>query len=419
MQSAEQQDHRDGSQVRIVLMTVFLAYMGQMILNPIIAPLSREMGLEEWHIGATISLAAITLACLSQFWGRRSQIVGPKRIFVVSMCIGSFALVSFAVLSWLGIRGVWAGNGVVIGVVLTRGLLYGAGISAIFPTTQTYFVTHAKSENQRVKLLGAAGAAQGLATIIGGVLGGALAAAGGLLLPLSVMPSLMIIGVLVVAFFFKPEGVTSRVEHPKKIAYRDPRVFPYLIAGFILFLAFSSVQTLLGFAIQDRFGLDSSATAGITSAVMVVLSVSMVAMQGGIVPRLHWNSQRLLRNGLLLTTIGMACFLPSSSYILLFAGSAVSGFGIGMAIPGYNTGPTMELSRDEQGSVAGLINANNGVTYAIAPILSTSVYGWNSAVPFFAIVVLIACATAFSFLHPLLRNKERAAEPAQGDPCES
>lgn len=55
-----------------LFLAVLLAYMGQMILNPIIAPLSREIGLQEWHIGATISLAAIVLSLSSTTWGRVS-----------------------------------------------------------------------------------------------------------------------------------------------------------------------------------------------------------------------------------------------------------------------------------------------------------------------------------------------------------
>ena len=70
-----------GAQANLVVGIVFLAFMGQMILNPIIAPLSRQIGLREWHIGATISLAAIVLASLSAYWGRASQRFGAKRVF--------------------------------------------------------------------------------------------------------------------------------------------------------------------------------------------------------------------------------------------------------------------------------------------------------------------------------------------------
>ena len=82
------------AQVGVILLTVFLAYMGQMVLNPIIATLSRGMGLKEWHIGAAVSLAAVTLALLSQFWGRRSQRSGVRPVLVASMTVGAIALAS-------------------------------------------------------------------------------------------------------------------------------------------------------------------------------------------------------------------------------------------------------------------------------------------------------------------------------------
>ena len=45
-------------QIPLLLSAVFLAYLAQMTLNPIIAPLAREVGLAEWQVGVTISAAA-------------------------------------------------------------------------------------------------------------------------------------------------------------------------------------------------------------------------------------------------------------------------------------------------------------------------------------------------------------------------
>lgn len=398
------------AQVGVILLTVFLAYMGQMVLNPIIAPLSRGMGLKEWHIGAAVSLAAVTLALLSQFWGRRSQRSGVRPVLVASMTVGAIALASFAALAWLGVRGIWTGAGLVLAVLVCRGILYGGGIAAIMPTAQTYFVSSASGEDERVKLLGAAGAAQGLAVIVGTILGGVLAAIGGLLLPVTVMPLLMIAGIVVVIVFLRPQSSTALIERPARISYVDPRVLPFLVTGFVMFLSFSALQTLLGFVVQDRFGLDDAGTAGVSAAVMALMSVLMVLTQGVAVPKLGWESKRLLRRGLVVMVIAVACLLPTSSYLLLGAGCALSGIGLGMAIPGYNTGPTLEMSKEAQGSVAGLINANNGATYAIAPILSTILYGWNTALPFIGILVLITAAAAFALLHPRLRPTRHAAE---------
>ena len=73
------------SQVGVVLTAVFLAYLGQTTLNPVIAPLSRDIGLAEWQVGVTISVAASMVVLASQFWGRRSQSWGSKSVLVAAM----------------------------------------------------------------------------------------------------------------------------------------------------------------------------------------------------------------------------------------------------------------------------------------------------------------------------------------------
>ena len=125
-----------------LFLTVLLAYMGQMILNPILAPLSREIGLKEWHIGATISLAAIMFSLTSTRWGRVSLRWGSRRILLIGMLAGILALSGFAMVVWLGFKGLLTGIALIIGVVITRGVLYGGAIASVSPAAQTYVVTH-------------------------------------------------------------------------------------------------------------------------------------------------------------------------------------------------------------------------------------------------------------------------------------
>lgn len=392
------------AQATLVTITVFLAYMGQMLLNPIIAPLSREMGLREWHIGAAISLAAIVLASLSTYWGRASQKLGAKRVLVIGMTIAVVALTSFAVLSYFGLHHKLMGPALVIGVLVTRGILYGGGISAVAPTTQAHLVTHTDTEAGRVKALGLIGAAQGMASIIGGIVGGALAAIGGLLLPLTIMPIIMIVGIIVLAAKFKPQAATALIETPKRISFKDPRILPWLVTGLLMFLVFSSIATIFGFTVQDRFNLNASTTAGVTAIYLTVMGVAMILGQGLIAPKLGWGAAKLLRRGLVIVLAGTVCLWPIHSYALLAVAALLIGVGLGLAMPGYNSGPTLQMDNDEQGSVAGLINANNGVAYAIAPIASTALYGWHPVVPFAVCIALIAFTCVFAFLHPLLKK---------------
>lgn len=392
------------AQASLLTLAVFLTYMGQMLLNPIIAPLAREMGLREWHIGATISFAAVVVVLLSGYWGRASQRLGAKRILITGLMIATVALGAFVVISYLGVHKIFTGVGLVLGVMVTRGLLYGAGISSVAPTAQAHLVTHTPSENGRVKAVGMIGAAQGIASIIGGLVGGGLAAVGGLLLPLWLMPVLMLGGVLLLAFKFHPNHAVTRVESPKRIKFSDPRVTPWLLGGLFMFLVFSSVQTIFGFTIQDRFGLSGKATAGVTAIYLFVMGVAMIFGQGVLSHKLKWGAAKLFRVGLLVLLIGVISLWPISSYALLTVSMLLVGIGAGLAIPGYNSGPTLQMDKEEQGAVAGLINANNGIAYALAPVASTALYEWNTLAPFIIGIAVMAAITVFSFAHPLLRK---------------
>ena len=82
-------------QVRVLLVTVFVAFLGQMTLNPTIAPLATQMGLEPWQIGATISTAAAMVVLTSQAWGRASQSRGRKAILVAALGLAVLAMAGF------------------------------------------------------------------------------------------------------------------------------------------------------------------------------------------------------------------------------------------------------------------------------------------------------------------------------------
>lgn len=392
------------AQAPIVYATLMLALMGQMLLNPLIAPLARELGMKEWHMGAAISLAAIMLALTSPFWGKASQRHGAKKILLISMTIAMLALACVATISGLGMRGIWVGPSMVIAFLIARGVIYGSAISAVSPTVQTHLVTHTEDEPQRVKAVGGIGASTTISMVLGTVLGGVLAATGGLMLPLIAMPLMMLFGIIVLAVLFQPEDTLAAPARPTTISYFDPRVFPFLISGLMIYLMFASISTLLGFIIQDRFSLPSEQTVSVTAIYMVLMSIMLVFAQAGLAAKLGWNSVQLLRRGLLLTLIGVALFLPGHSYILFGLATVLFGLEVGLAVPGYTAGPTMELSPQEQGSLAGLVNSNNGIAFAVAPVSATALYGVHPLLPLSVTIGLLAVASLLSFSHPKLRE---------------
>lgn len=387
-----------------LFLTVLLAYMGQMILNPILAPLSREIGLKEWHIGATISLAAIMFSLTSTRWGRVSLRWGSRRTLLIGMLAGILALSGFAMVVWLGFKGLLTGIALIIGVVITRGVLYGGAIASVSPAAQTYVVTHTCNETQRVKGLGVLGAAQGFSSILGALLGGSLAAIGGFMMPLLVMPLVMLLGLAVLLLTFKPTGGEEKVAQPAKVSYFDSRVFVFLACGFLMFTAFSTVATLFGFLLQDVLKLAAGATAGLTALCMSIMGVVMILAQALVAPRLNWGAKKLFRRGLIIVLLGLLLLVYPLNLGLFIVASILTGFGLGLAMPGYNTAPTLQMKPEEQGGLAGLINANNGAAYVVAPIASTALYGLSPWLPMTCCTVLIAAAVLLSFYHPEFRK---------------
>ena len=380
--SASQREGREAtsSQVGIVLATVFLTYLGQTTLNPVIAPLSREVGLHEWQIGFTISVAAVMVVLTSQIWGRRSQSWGRKPVLVAALAICAAAMALFAVVAALGTRGVLSRTPLFILFVLTRGLLFGTALAAILPTAQAYVADVTSSEEERVRGMAGVGASQGIASIAGALVGGLLSGIS-LMASVDMVPVILLAGLLVVVVALRRETRTELVAEPAHVSPFDPRVWPFLVAGFGMFTALGLIQVVTGFLVQDRLALDADTTGLVTGGALLAAGIGLVLAQSVIVPRSTWAPSTLLRVGTCLGAMGFALLAIDGGLVLIVISVTVIGMGIGIAMPGYTAGPTLLMSREEQGGLAGLIGATNGLTYVVSPTAGTAMYGLSPILP--------------------------------------
>lgn len=390
-------------QIPLLLSAVFLAYLAQMTLNPIIAPLAREVGLAEWQVGVTISTAAVMVVATSQLWGRRSQSWGRRAVLVAALALAAVTMTGFAVTAAAGMRGALTGTALFALFVLLRGIGFGTAIAAIPPTAQAFIADVTPGEAARVKGMAGVGAVQGVAMMAGAVVGGALAGFG-LLTPLIVVPALLVIGLGIVAFGLRREPRHERIADPPRVRVTDPRVWPFLLTGFGMMTALGCVQVIAGFIVQDRFGLDAARTGLATGAVLLVASVGMVVAQAVIVPCSGWAPARLLRVGTAGAVAGFLILIPNIGAVALAAAMLLIGLGLGIATPGYSAGPSLLMRRDEQGALAGLIGATNGLTFVVAPTVSTALYGIWHPLPVILGTVIMAGVFGFVCVHPSFRQ---------------
>lgn len=399
---------------RVLYLTVFIIVLGQQTLNPLIAPLAREVGLAEWQVGTIISTAAIVVVLTSQFWGRKSLQWGRKPVLVGALALATVSMLAFAALAQAGMAALVTGGLLFALFLLTRGVLFGAAFAAVPPTVQAYVADATTTEKERIAGIAGIGAAQGIAMIAGAALGGLLGGFG-MLAPLYAIPVILAAGTIGLMVFVKPQEARELVAAPPRVNPFGARVWPYLLAGFGMFTALGFVQILIGFLIQDRNGLPATATATATGGTLLAAGVGMLAAQAVIVPRVGWTSRRLMRAGTLTALTGLVLLLPDLGLPVFIAAVLLVGLGLGLAIPGYTAGPTLTMSRQEQGGLAGLLAANNALTFVLAPTAATALYSLSPVLPLLAAIAILALVAILLYSHPLLRatGAPTAKEPAK------
>lgn len=397
------------SQIRLLLSAVFLAYLAQMTLNPVIAPLSRAVGLAEWQVGLTISIAALMVVITSQWWGRRSQSAGRKPVLVSALVIAACAMTGFAAVAILGMSGAVTGVALFVGFLVLRGVGFGGGLAAMIPTAQAYIADVTDDPEARVKGMSGLGAVQGMAMIMGSVLGGVLAIFG-LAVAVIAVPVLLFGGVVLVVTRLHREPRTGLIEQPRRVRALDPRVWPYLVSGFGLFTALGFIQVVTGFLVQDRLDVEGGAAGALTGAALLAAGLGMVLAQTVIVPRSAWSPRTLLRVGSVTALVGFVLLTPDAGAVPLFAGIAGIGLGLGIAMPGYSAGPSLSMDRDEQGGLAGLLGATTGLTFVVAPTLGTALYGVWGSLPVIAGGVVCAAVALFVWVSPRIAAAARPTE---------
>ena len=159
----------------------------------------------------------------------------------------------------------------------------------------------------------------------------------------------------------------------------------------------------MGFLVQDRGGLEPAPAVSITALMLLANAAGAMLMQLIVVPRLGWGPRRLLRAGMTLALIALTCLTLAPSLWAVAASTFAMGIASGMASPGYSAGASLAVTEREQGGIAGVINATGAITWIVAPVSATALYGWMPLSPFLLALSLVtlSCSCAWLLLRRL------------------
>jgi MFS family permease len=390
--------------------------IGNTGLISVLPLIGRSLAIPDEMVVAIFSLSAILWAVSSPFWAKASDRYGRKPLMMVGL--GGFMVsmtVCGAVVS-AGLRHL-AAPLVIFGALLLGRALFGLFGAASNPANQAYVADHTPREARTQAMASLAGAF-GLGTVFGPFLAPyfvypVLGIAG----PLFTFAAIAAVMLLVVWRFLPesprlpeatPDQTGERAEKPPSL-WRDPRVLPFALFGFVVATCQTAQQQTLGFLVIDKLGVSPMAARDSIAMAMAFGAVAGLLAQWGLIRMFRMTPRQLLRWGVACAAAGNLLVALQPDYRTVVAGYALASLGFGFARPGFTAGSSLAVGWRDQARVAGAIAAVNGINAVFAPFFMM-VYRTNHSAPFVMNMLLMLSMLAYAFISPALRNAD--PEPA-------
>jgi len=383
---------------KIILIIGLVIYgTGFSLLYIIFAPLSRSIGLSTNQFGILIAVSNVVLVFSSYFWGKKSQSIGRKPVFVIGLFSYAIAYALFAFGIQIGLWGLLA-SWQLFSLLFVIRLLYGALIGGIQPAATAY-MSDSTDANTRIKGMALIGMASGIGTMIGPIIGGSLVFIHPIF-PMYFGAGIAVLGaILSMIFLIEPLQQETVSEHTN-LKFYDKRIMPYLIGWALVFLVFTATQVIAAFFIEDQLGVSTQKEIiKATSISLLSMALTTTLMQAVVLQIINVSPKTLLRLCFFIFggVLFMIPMIKSLGYFYLsFAGI---GIAFSMVTPGLNSAATLSVEDHEQGEVAGLLAAAPVVGMIFGPTIGALLYTINTSYPFlFGSLVAISLGIYFQFL---------------------
>ena len=383
---------------KIILIIGLIIYgTGFSLLYIIFAPLSRSIGLSTNQFGILIAISNVVLVFSSYFWGKKSQSIGRKPVFVIGLFSYAIAYALFAFGIQIGLWGLLA-SWQLFSLLFVIRLLYGGLIGGIQPAATAY-MSDSTDANTRIKGMALIGMASGIGTMIGPIIGATLVFIHPIF-PMYFGAGIAVLGGILAMIFLIEPLKQAPVSEPVNLKFYDKRIMPYLIGWALVFLVFTSTQVIAAFFIEDQLGVSTqSEIIKATSISLLSMALTTTLMQAVVLQIINVSPRTLLRLcffifGAVLFVIPMVKSL--GYFYLSFAGI---GIAFSMVTPGLNSAATLSVETHEQGEVAGLLAAAPVVGMIFGPAIGALLYTADPGYPFlFGSLIAIALGIYFQFL---------------------
>lgn len=378
----------------ILTFILFVVMLGYGIIIPILPFYIESMGAGGTELGLLVASYAVMRLIFGPIWGGLSDRIGRKPVLLVG-------ILGYAITM------VWFGLATRLWMLFAARILSGVLSSATAPTTMA-FIGDSTPEKERSGGMGMLGAAGGIGTIIGPVLGGFLAG-DSLSTPFFLAAGLSVLSLLL-AIVFLPESlsVEARQTSQKKEKLIDLKNWGRAInspIGPLLMLTFISTCGLMIFA--NVFGLYALQKFNFgpddVGVMMMVLGLVSAVTQGLLAgpATKKWGDETIIKGGLLGTALGFGLMLLANTYTAILFATAFFALTVALQVPAL-TSLTSRRATVPQGIAMGLSNSFVSLGRIVGPILGGAILDINLSLPYLcgAAVMLIGFTASLYWIKP-------------------
>ncbi|HVL30162.1 MAG TPA: MFS transporter, partial [Sphingomicrobium sp.] len=148
--------------------------------------------------------------------------------------------------------------------------------------------------------------------------------------------------------------------------------------------------TCIGFFVIDRLAIPPAGSEQPIAIVMMAGAAAGLAAQWALIPKLALQPRALILWGSLIAGAGLVATMLATNLYGLVLGFAVSSLGFGFTRPGFTAGASLAVPLSEQGGVAGVVTAANGIAFVAAPAVGMALYHLDVRLPFAVSALLLA-----------------------------
>jgi MFS family permease len=378
-----------------------------MLTAAVLPPLTRELKLPDWTAGAIFSLSAAIWVVTAPYWGAKSNVWGRRPVTAIGMFGFAGSMFLFALSSIAALLGWISGWVLIFTLLLGARTLFGVFGAATNPAAQAY-VADRTTREERTDEIATLTSGFTLGQMAGPAAAAALITAGsflsptvGLVAPVVVI-TVIAAGIAIWVLVGLPENREPRSDaglgrSGARGLWRQKDIFPYLAYAVGLSLVTGVLSQTFPYAIMDRMHVEGAASAQYTGPAMTMGAMATLISQLVLIPRMRLPIRSLMVYGAIMLAMASAFMVWAQDFALFAFAQILYGFGQGFGRPGFSAGASLSATQEQQGDVAGLVTAANGMGFVVSPLFGLWLYERSPSAPFIFCACLLVVMTAYAW----------------------